>query len=259
MACMGIATADFDEDGMLDIFVTNFEDQWANMYMQRTAGIFQDEVVRYGLSGDTFRLLGFGTEAIDHNNDGSLDLIIGNGNVEDFTHHGREFAMPTQFFISSGQGFVQTVVKGDDAYWGTNHLSRGLATLDWNRDGKMDVVITDLQEDAVLLENQGDVANRWLRLELVGTSSERDAIGARVIVEVADKKYTQSVQTGGYLSSNERILHFGLGQNQAVDQVTITWPSGKQQRFADVQSNTSLLIVRKNQTNTSTWVLGHKP
>lgn len=244
MACMGIASADFDGNGRTDLHITNFENEWSNQYMQNESGVFVDSAVPYQLDTVSRKMLGFGTQAIDYDNNTVWDLIVGNGHIEDLTANGSLFAMPTQLLAGRGNRFVLQEVSGDDGYWNGMHFSRAMAKCDFNRDGRVDVVITDLKQNAVLLENQTSTSHHWLQLELVGTTSERDAIGARVTAEFDSRSITQTVNTGdGYCAKNESVLCFGLAAADSFDRVTVVWPSGREQVFERLACDTRWMLI----------------
>lgn len=254
MACMGIAAADFDGNLLTDLHITNFENQWSNLLMQNASGVFSDLVVSYGLDSLTRTRLGFGTQAIDYDNNSIWDLVVGNGHIEDFSERGIDFEMRSQLLVRSGSQFREATVDGDDDYWQSGHLSRGMARCDWNRDGRVDVVVTDLKKNVALLENRTDSTSHFLQLELVGSRSERDAIGAKVTIRCNDQTWAATVQTGdGYLSRNENVLCFGLGDYQQVDAVEITWPSGESQTFEQLSGDCRLLIIEGED---SVWKRG---
>lgn len=194
MACMGIAAADFDGNGRRDLHITNFEDQWSNHYMQETAGSFVDTVVASELDVLSRKLLGFGVQAIDFDNNRSWDLVIGNGHVEDHTARGSEFRMHTQILGNTNNRFQERHVSTEEPYWERKHLSRALAKLDWNRDGRTDFIVTDLNENVSLLENRTESKNHFLQIELIG---------------------------------NESVIHFGLGDASRVDCITVQWQGGE--------------------------------
>ena len=234
MGCMGIAAADFDENGRIDLHITNFENEWSNQFMQDTDGFFQDLVVACGLAEPSYMMVGFGTQALDYDNNSVVDLVVGNGHIEDLTARGTEFEMPTQIFAAESSRFVPMQVEGDPSYWKAGHLSRGLATCDWNHDGRLDFLVTDLREPVALFENRTATPYHWLQLQLVGTVSERDAIGAAVTASFAGRTITKLVQAGdGYMSKNESLLHIGLGDHNRIDRLEIRWPDGGHQTFSD--------------------------
>ncbi|MDA8746104.1 FG-GAP-like repeat-containing protein [Rubripirellula amarantea] len=254
MACMGVAAADFDQNGLLDLHVSNFESEWSNHYMQTKSGLFVDSAVAFKLDRLTQKMLGFGTQAIDYDNDSHWDLIVGNGHIEDMSYQGVLFAMPTQLLAGRSDGFTQVKVSGDDEYWDTRHFSRGMAKCDFDRDGLVDVVVSDLKSDAVLLHNETVANKQWLQLECIGTASERDAIGARVTITCGSQSWMQTVQTGdGYLSKNESALFFGLSDAELVDRVTVRWPSGAEQSFDGIETNRRWQITEGHHAPWLDW------
>ncbi|WP_145220225.1 ASPIC/UnbV domain-containing protein [Planctomycetes bacterium TBK1r] len=243
--CMGIAVADFDLNGRPDLHVTNFEREWNNQFMQDESGFFDDLVVAFGLDQPTYKILGFGVQAFDYDNNTRDDLVIGNGHVEDYSAEGRAFEMPTLVFAMGQTGFVAKDVAGDPEYWNAGHLSRALASCDWNNDGRVDFIVTDLIEPVALLENRTQTPHHWMQLQLVGTTAERDAIGATVKLSIGDQTLTKVVQSGdGYLCRNQAILSFGLGEHAAVERLEIRWPDGEVQRFANLAADRRLVIVQ---------------
>lgn len=245
LGCMGIAVADFDENGRVDLHVTNFEKQWSNHFMQTSPGVFEDLVVAFGLAQPTLEMVGFGTQAIDYDNNSVIDLVIGNGHVEDMTPRGGDFEMPTQMFTIRDSRFESIRVTGDDEYWNADHLTRAVAYCDWNRDGRVDFVATDLQEPFALLENRTETTSHWLQLQLVGTRCERDAVGATVRVTIGPRTVTKVVQAGdGYMCKNESVLCYGLADHTSVDRVEILWPDGEQQVLSELAADERWQIVQ---------------
>ncbi len=243
MACMGIATADFNDDGRLDLHITNFSKEPSNLYLQNEHSVFQDASISRGLDQMTLPMVGFGTQVLDFDNNSTVDIVIGNGHIEDFRAKGDRFQMPTQLVTPSQEGYQLVDVVGDD-YWQKEHLARAVAKLDWNRDGLVDIAVTDLIDDFVLLENRSPETGNYLQIRLVGTASERDAIGASVTVETKNASYLQAVQTGdGYLCKNEACLFFGLGKQESVDRVEIKWPSGACETIAGLKANRRHIVV----------------
>ncbi|QDV47038.1 ASPIC and UnbV [Stieleria neptunia] len=245
LGCMGVAVGDFDQNGRPDLHVTNFEREWNNQFMQDQSGFFDDLVVAFGLDQPTFKMLGFGVQAFDYDNNTKDDLVIGNGHIDDYSAEGRAFEMPTLVFALDQSRFVFKDVGGDPAYWNAGHLSRALASCDWNNDGRIDFVVTDLIEPLALLENRTQAPHHWVQLQLVGTTAERDAIGATVTVSIGDQTLTRVVQSGdGYMCRNQAIVSFGLGEHEAVKRLEIRWPDGEVQRFANLAADRRLIIVQ---------------
>lgn len=250
-ACMGVAWADLDGNGMPDLTITNWIDEWMNLYLINDDGYCRDAAPRFGLDRLSEGLLGFGSQAIDFDNNSRIDLFVGNGHIEDLAGDTPAFAMPSQLLINRGGHFELAeparVDSVADDYWLADHLSRCAITADYNRDGKTDMVVVDLLDDAVLLENQTESTHHWLQLELVGVGSERDAIGARVNVTTARSTQTFVTATGdGYQGKNEPVVMVGLGADEEPVDVTIQWPNGEKTELRSVASDHRYLIVQGN-------------
>ncbi|MGB7346803.1 MAG: FG-GAP-like repeat-containing protein [Pirellulaceae bacterium] len=248
-ACMGIAPGDFNRDGRIDLHVTNFLGEYDNLFLQSESGVFRDAAPSFQLHHVSAANLGFGTKASDVDRDGWLDLIIANGHISDQRHEGNPFKMRPLFLQSKSDGF-QVASSGEQSnffqadYWRGEYLGRAIATLDWNRDGTMDFVITHLDRPAALLNNATVSTGRSVQFELVGTRSERDAIGARISVETEQGEYRHWVTAGdGYLCSDEAVIDFGVGNANIISKVKVHWPSGEDQVFDDVAVGQRFLII----------------
>ncbi|WP_419194343.1 FG-GAP-like repeat-containing protein [Novipirellula herctigrandis] len=254
-SCMGVTAGDFDRNGRLDLHVTNYTDESSDLFLQGDSGVFANRAVASGLDQETRRVLGWGTQAVDLDCDGWLDLVILNGHLYNHTADGAGYRMAPHCF-RGGRGPFELVLPdqlGDD-YWSKRTLGRALATLDWNCDGKTDLVAGHLDAPTALLENQSTTGN-WIRITLAGTISERDAVGAKVIANVSKGKRGQqqafsSIATyqiggNGYLSKNENSLTIGLGANASLVSLEIHWPSGTISRFSEVDVNGSYLAVEQ--------------
>lgn len=246
-ACMGIAAGDFTDDGQIDLAVTNFYKEPMNLYVQSSPGRFTDAAARYNLFETGYDVNGFGTQAIDYDNNGALDIAVLNGHIHDNSAHGHPFRMRPQLFDGSGQRFELASVADPSGYWQTPSLARALAKLDWNRDGRMDLVTTHLDLPHGLLENRTDSPGHWLQLRLVGTTSERDAIGARISVIAEGKEWVETVNTGdGFECKNEAVVAFGLGETESIETLKVTWPSGQAQVFDGIKADRRWLIVEND-------------
>lgn len=230
-ACMGIATGDLDGDRLLDFFVTNFMDESNSLYRQSSGQLFQDETVRFDLRKSSLKLLGFGTQALDGNLDGFLDLAVANGHIDDFSDRGLLYEMPPQFFLNTGEmRFQEQTAQQTGPYFAQHLLGRGMAKCDFNRDGLVDLVISHLDAPVALLKNDSSHQHHYFALSLSGTSGSRDAIGTRVSLETPERIITRELTAGdGYQASNERRLVFGLGEQSTIISLTIEWPSGHTQ------------------------------
>jgi hypothetical protein len=180
---------------------------------------------------------------VDFDRDGWLDLAVANGHVTDHRKRGVPFRMKPQLFRGSAAGFGPLPFHGDADYWNRPALGRAMATWDWNRDLRPDLVIGHLFEPTVLLENRTQ-AGHAVTFELVGTRSERDAVGAEVRLEIGEHRWT-GWQTGGdgFLCSNQATIDFGLGSATRIDRVTVLWPSGGTQTIRDLAVDTAYLVV----------------
>ncbi|MCG8653613.1 MAG: FG-GAP-like repeat-containing protein [Pirellulales bacterium] len=245
---MGIAVGDFDQNSKMDLHVTNYENENANLYLKR-GKVFQDRNVQYRLGRVSRNLVGFGTQAIDYDNDGDSDLIVTNGHLDDAKSIRGTFTQPIQLLRNMGQEFRPIDVHDPSGYWPQRHVGRGLATLDFNRDGQTDVVVTHVEERSALLINQTNVGHHWLQVALVGTQCERDAVGARIEVQFNDQVWTcWNVAGDGYLSGNESLVHFGLGGVSRVQQLRVHWPNGQVQTFDDPPADRRFLVIEAEPT-----------
>lgn len=241
-SCMGIAVADVNGDETLDLFVTNFVDEANTLYVQEEFGLFEDRTAGAGLRAKGFPMLGFGTQFLDADLDGDPDLVVANGHVNPFLDRG---AMRPQCFENVGEGRFEEVTSAGP-YFDRRLLGRPLARLDWNRDGRDEFVVTHIDAPAVVLVNETPTDNHFLALELVGTRSERDAIGTRVRVRSGDRTWAMQLTAGdGYQSSNERRLLFGLGDRDTIDEVTIQWPSGGTDELRGLTVDTRYVVVER--------------
>lgn len=227
-ACMGVACADLNRDAVPDLLVTNFAKESNTLYLSQPGGFFQDRTQEADLRKPSFDPLGFGAQFLDADNDGWNDLAVLNGHIDEFVN--QPFRMKMQLFRGhAGNRFTEIFASQAGDLFDKLRLGRGLAVLDWNRDGQTDFVATDLEDAVLLAENQSDHRHHSLEIKLVGTQSNRDAIGAklRITVTQGDERFLQVTAGDGYQCSNERILRMGVGLLDEVEQIEIRWPSGQ--------------------------------
>lgn len=249
-ASMGVAAGDSDGDGMIDLFVTNFDDETNTLYRQQPAGLFVDDTARSRFSEKRQPYVGWGTQFIDGDLDGWPDLIVTNGHVNDLRDKRKPYQMPAQYFHNLGTGqFSEINGQRLGPYFQRNLLGRGLARLDWNGDGREDVVITHLDSPAALLTNTTQRAGQALRLRLRATRSSRDAIGTIVEVSRGDRVVTSQLTAGdGNQSANERQLTFGMGAKRSAERVTVRWPSGAVQDFGPLSTGKVWVLVEGQES-----------
>ncbi|MDE0863171.1 MAG: FG-GAP-like repeat-containing protein [Rubripirellula sp.] len=240
---MGIAVADFDGDSRMDFHVTNYENESSNLYIKRDRA-FQDRNRQYKLGESSREWVGFGTQAIDYDHDSDVDLLVANGHLDDAISIRGTFAQPLQLFCNRGRTFEELEVTDDTGYWNVKHVGRSLASLDFDRDGLTDVVMTNVEEPSALILNRTRTPNHWLQVALVGTLSDRDAVGAEVVVKLTSGAlHAWNVAGDGYLSSNEKVVSFGLGNAASVERLTVRWPNDTTQIFNDVAVDQRLIVI----------------
>ena len=245
LACMGVAAGDADGDGKLDLYVTNFYQEPNTLYLQGSGGLFVDATSASGLRAPSYAVLGFGTQFIDGDLDGLADLVVTNGHIEDLSDERIPFKMPAQYFRGLGGGKFKELPAAElGEFFQAEHLGRGLARIDFDRDGREDFAVSQLDGPAALVANVSPATGHYLAVELRGVQSSRDAIGARVSLVAAGRRRTAWLTAGdGYMASNQRRLVFGLGADERVASLEIRWPSGVRQEFADLAADRSLIFV----------------
>jgi enediyne biosynthesis protein E4 len=233
-AGMGTTVADFNGDGKLDIFRTNFSDDTSTLYRNNGNGTFDDVTFAAGLGLHT-RYLGWGTMFLDFDDDGWPDLLVVNGHVYpevDKQHLGSNFQEPKILYHNNGNGTFTDISAEAGAGINTASSARGLAIGDLWNDGRLSAVISNMNAHPALLMNQVKNANHWIAFHTVGTKSNRDGIGARVTVSAGGRVLVNEVRSGSSYSSNSDLrVHFGLGANDRVAYVQVRWPSGLIEKF----------------------------
>jgi hypothetical protein len=240
-ASMGVACGDFDENGTLDLGVTEFLGEGYALH-RNTGKFFVDASVASRLAAPTKHYLGFGTAMVDFDNDGRLDLFIANGHV--LGPDLEPTQMRAQVFRNVGrEGFVE-VSDWAGPYFFNRFYGRGAAAGDWNNDGAVDIVVSNLNDRAALLRNDTPRRGNFLGIDLVGVRSCRSALNARAIVRVGSRNLMREITPGGsYLSDGDRRLLFGLGDAKTIDSLEIRWPSGRVEVVDRIPANRWLLLV----------------
>lgn len=233
-AGMGTTVADFNGDGRLDIFKTNFSDDTPTLYRNNGDGIFSDVTFAAGLGVHT-QYLGWGTMFLDFDNDGWPDLILVNGHVYpevDKYHLGSGYQEPRLLYHNNGNGSFSDVSAAAGPGINAVSSSRGLAVGDLWNNGQVSALISNMNAKLSLLVNAVRSDNHWISFKTVGTRSNRDGIGARITVNVSKRTLVDEVRSGSsYMSQSDLRVHFGLGSATKIDSVQMRWPSGLVERF----------------------------
>ena len=228
-AGMGAAAGDYDNDGDLDLYMTHFSDDVNTLYQNQEDGNFVDFTAAAGLGGAVRPYLGWSTGFFDYDNDGWLDLFAVNGHIyPQVAQHpsGLRYAQRNLLYQNAGGTFVEVGAMVGPGF-AAEKVSRGGALGDYDNDGDLDLLVVNLNDAPTFLHNRGGSRSNWLGLELVGTESNRDAQGTRVVLLAGDGQQMREVQRGvGYLSQSDGRVLFGLGAAEEVERVEIRWPSG---------------------------------
>ena len=244
---MGVDAGDYDGDGFLDIVKTNFSDQTTSLYHNQGNGFFTDRTVQAGLSGQTFSVK-WGTGFLDFDNDGLFDLLMVTGPIyparlNTALTKSKEGEGKTILYRNLGNGHFQDISDRGGPGLGLARCSRGAAFGDIFNTGQVDVAINNLNDAPTLLRNQWPSANSWLPVRLVGTHTNRAAIGSRVIVEAEGRRQIQEVRSGGsFCSQSDLRLHFGLGSAREATRLIVKWLGGGQEIFEHVPANRLVVI-----------------
>ncbi len=250
-AGMGSTAADYDGDGHIDIFKTNFSDDTSTLYHANGDGTYTDVTFAAGL-GINQQALGWGAMFADVDNDGWPDLLVANGHVYpevDAAHLGATFKEPRFLYYNLGNGKFKDVSKASGPGLNDPLSGRGLAVGDLFNDGRVDAVVNNLSDRPMLLVNEAKSGNHWLGMRLMGTVSNRDAIGARVTLHGSKRSWVDEVRSGSsYNSSNDLRLHFGLGAETKLSGVEVRWPNGKREMFVAPEVDRIVQIVEGKGT-----------
>ena len=251
---MGLDSADFNQDGWMDLFVANIDMERFAIYQNNRDGSFDDQAAPTGIGMATRLLSGWGLKFFDYDNDGFLDLFLANGNPDDLIesiHSLVKYQEPLMLFHGTGKGFVNVSAQSGPVF--AKPLSaRGMAIGDFDNDGATDVLVANNDGAPVLLRNAVGSQNHWLGLKLAGTKSNPDAIGARITYQAQDlKQQRMKIGGGSFLSSHDPRIVLGIGKRTKIDWLEIKWPlpSGKVERFNELPLDRYITIVE----GTGSW------
>ena len=256
-AGMGSTAADYDGDGRIDLFKTNFSDDTSTLYRNNGDGTFNDVTFPAGLGINT-DALGWGVMFTDVDNDGWPDLLIANGHVYpevDSAKLGALYREPRLLYRNLGNGKFKDLSKVSGPGLTVPGTGRGLAIGDLFNDGRLEAVVNNLSDKPMLLVNLAANQNHWVGLHLVGNAktSNRDAIGARVTLTGPKRLWVDEVRSGSsYNSSNDLRLHFGLGSETRLTTIEIRWPDGSSEQFVAPPSVDKMIDVYEGKGTKST-------
>ena len=248
---MGANFGDYDNDGWLDLVVTNFEDDPNNLFRNDGDSTFATATYSAGFGMLSFPYVGWGVDIVDLDNDGHQDILVVNGHIYDNIelinkdiNRRSTYAQRNHLFKNQGNATFAEISERCGPGLRPNKVSRGAAFGDYDNDGDLDVLITNSNQAPDLLRNESENPNRWLVLETVGVSSNRDGIGTRVKVVAGGISQIREVKSGSsYLCQSDMRLHFGLGEAMEAVVVEVQWPSGLVDRFEGVNANRFLRVT----------------
>ena len=245
-AGMGIDFADYDNDGLPDLVITNLANQKYALYRNNGDGSFTYDTYASGLAKMTLLHSGWGIRFLDYDNDGLKDLLVAQGHDLDtieLNYPQLRYKEPMLLARNMGHGAFQDVSRDSGAVFAEPWVGRGMAVGDLDNDGRLDAVISTNGGAAHILHNETETGNHWLLLNLVGHRSNRDGIGAAIELRTSRGPQYATVSTAGsYLSSNDKRVHFGLGTDTTAKAITIRWPSGVVQQLTDVRADQVLQV-----------------
>lgn len=248
---MGVATGDYNRDMVPDLVVTNFQQESATLYMGIDAGLFENVTFASGVGIPTAQRLAWGVHFLDADNDGWEDLFIACGHVDEniaLFSPGVEWAQADLLLRNLGNGRFADVSAESGDYFKQRYPSRGSAAGDYDNDGDLDLAISMNNGNAVLLRNDGGNWNHWLGVSLEGTTSNRDGVGAKVMVQVGGKTYLAERRAGdSYASSSDPRVFFGLGEHEAFASLTVVWPDGGRDRLPGLPANQVIHVRQLNR------------
>ena len=237
-AGMGVDVADFDNSGAPGIAITNFDNEMIALYRPGQGGVYSDIALIAGVGQASRTTLGFGCLFFDADLDGALDLLAANGHIDDTVRNIRGnvgYAQAPHLFHNNGHGVFHDIASEVGGGFAAPKVARGAACGDFDRDGDSDLLITTNQGPAYLYRNDLTNGNRSVRVRLIGSKSNRDAIGAIVRLSTPERTQSRMVKTGSsYLSQSELALTFGIGRRDKAERVVIEWPSGRVEEHKNV-------------------------
>jgi enediyne biosynthesis protein E4 len=263
MAAMCISLGDYDNDGQLDLYISDFQRSSDHIWHNDGKGFFDEVSDEAGVTRPTRDVLSFGGGFFDYDNDGWLDIFIANGHVYPEVEQatpGTHYRQINSLFHNEGNGKFVEVGKSSGTGFETPYVGRGVAFADLDNDGFVDVVIANNGDSPVVLHNSGGTANHFLNFKLSGKKSNRDAMGARIRVLTGTTSQIREIAGGGsYLSQSDLRANFGIAKAKRAETVEITWPSGQRQTFRDVEADKFYLVEEGNDHLQTQHISGRHP
>jgi hypothetical protein len=240
-ANMGVALGDYEHKGLFSLAISHFSDEYAALFRNNGALNFTDVSYAAGIARSTTPYVGWGDAFFDLDNDGWPDLIIVNGHVYpqvDTKDIGTSYHEPKLLYLNQHDGTFRDISKLAGPAIQTPQVSRGLAVGDLFNDGRLEIVVENLEGEPMILQTQGGPRNHWVSFELEGAKGNRLALNARIRATAGDLVQLEQVQSGGsYLSQSDLRIHFGLGGHEKVDKLEVFWPSGKVETLTNVAAD----------------------
>jgi enediyne biosynthesis protein E4 len=246
-AGMGVDSGDFANSGRPGLAITNFEGEMIGLYRGQDKGVYRDVTIAAGLGSASRTRLGFGCLFADLDLDGSLDLIVANGHIDDTVRNIRGnagYAQAPHLFLNRGAGIFRDVASEVGSGFALPRVGRGLACGDFDRDGDVDVLITTNSGPPVLFRNDQVAGRRSLRFRLAGVKSNRDGIGATIRIYHGGTSQARTVKSGSsYLSQSELPVTFGVDTRDRVERVVVAWPSGRTEEFKNLATGKAYVVT----------------
>ena len=263
MAAMCISLGDYDNDGQLDLYISDFQRSSDHIWHNDGKGFFDEVSDEAGITRPTRDVLSFGGGFFDYDNAGWLDIFIANGHVYPEVEQatpGTHYRQINSLFHNEGNGKFVEVGKSSGTGFETPHVARGVAFADFDNDGFVDVVVANNGDSPLVLHNSGANGNHFLNFKLSGKKSNRDAMGARVRIVNGAMSQIREIEGGGsYLSQSDLRANFGIGSAKRAETVEITWPNGQRQTFRDVEADKFYLVEEGNDHLQTQHILGRQP
>jgi enediyne biosynthesis protein E4 len=245
-ANMGVALGDYEHKGLFSLAISHFSDEYAALFRNNGALNFTDVSYASGIARSTTPYVGWGDAFFDLDNDGWPDLIIVNGHVYpqvDTKDIGTAFHEPKLLYLNQHDGTFRDISKLAGPAIQVPQVSRGLAVGDLFNDGRLEIVVENLEGEPMILQTQGGPRNHWVSFELEGSKGNRLALNARIRATAGDLVQLDQVQSGGsYLSQSDLRIHFGLGTHEKVDKLEVFWPSGKVETLTNLGADHFYLL-----------------